>query len=218
MSLIAKENSGEGFEPIPSGMNHAVCYGVVDLGTQPGNEALKFAPAHKIVVLYEVPDERIELERDGRKVNLPRTISSMFTLSLSKKSKLRPALESWRGRPFTETELEGFDLKNLVGVNALLNIIHERKNDKTYANISTISPLMKGHPKKTPELPVVFFSLSECGPRIVVPNDLPEWIKAKIMLSAEYVAEQNKSSGHTEPTDAEISNVSKTTESEDVPF
>ena len=151
-------------------------------------------------------------------MNLPRTVSSMFTLSLGKKAKLRPMLESWRGRPFTEAELEGFDLKNVLGANALLNIIHTKKGDKTYANISTVSPLMKGTPKKTPELPQIFFSLAECGDRIVVPNSLPEWIKAKLMLSEEYVAQQVKSSGHVEPSDEALANLSSEVDDSNIPF
>jgi len=217
MSLIAKENSGEGFEPIPTGVHHGLCYGIVDIGTQPGNEVLKYAPSHKVVFLYEIPEERIEIEQEGRKVNLPRTVSSMYTLSLGKKAKLRPMLESWRGRPFTEAELEGFDLKNVLGANGLLNIIHTKKADKTYANISSVSPLMKGTPKRTTELPQIFFSLAECGDRIVVPNTLPDWIKAKIMQSAEYVAEQTRQ-GHPEPTDDQLSNVNSDIDPSEVPF
>lgn len=198
-------------------MHHAVCYGVVDIGTQPGNEALKYSPAHKIVILFEVAEERIELERDGKKVSLPRTLSATYTLSLGKKSRLRPVLESWRGRPFTEEELDGFDLKNLLTVNALLNIIHVKKGEKTYGNISAISPLMKGTVKKAPETEPVFFSLADCGGQIVLPESVPDWIKAKIMQSAEYVAEQTKK-GHPEPTEDEAANVTQGAADENCPF
>jgi len=218
MSLIAKANSGTDFEPIPAGMHHGICYGIIDLGTQPGNPALQYKAARKVAFLFELPEERIELEREGRKVNLPRGLSSTYTLSLGKKSRLRPVLESWRGRAFTEAELEGFDLKNVLGANALLNLIHTVKGDKTYANISTISPLMKGTPKKTSENPPVFFSLDDCGSKIVLPDSVPDWIKAKIMQSEEYIAEQVRK-GHPEPTDAEQANLAVVKdEEEDVPF
>src|SRR6185295_5305395 len=212
MSLIVKENKESTREPVPAGMAHGICYGVIDLGTQPGNPALMIKAARKVIIMFELPDERFDFEKDGKKLNLPRAISSRFTMSLHKKSKLRPALESWRGRPFTPAELEGFDLKNLLGVNGLLNIIHEHRNSKTYANISSISPLMKGHPKKAPENPTVFYSLPEDPKeRIVVPNEFPDWIKKLIMGCEEYVAQQ-------EPTDAELANVSKEELDEDVPF
>src|SRR6185295_14482521 len=108
MSLIVKENKESTREPVPAGMAHGICYGVIDLGTQPGNPALMIKAARKVIIMFELPDER-------------------------------------------------FDFENLLGVNGLLNIIHEHRNSKTYANISSISPLMKGHPKKAPENPTVFY-------------------------------------------------------------
>lgn len=203
MSLIAKDKGGADYEPLAAGMHHAVCYGIVDLGTQPANG--NFPARRKVCFLWEVPSERIEFERDGVKKNLPRGLSAMFTLSLSAKSKLRPMLESWRGRPFTSEELVGFDLKNVLGANCFLNVVHERKADKTYANVASVNPLAKGMKKKPPENPSLFFSIEECKDQIVVPPAVPDWLKGKIMQSEECVAEQRKG-GAPEPTEEEMAN------------
>lgn len=218
MGLLAKDKGGSDYEPLNTGMHHAVCYGVIDLGTQPGGQ---FEPKRKVAFLWEVPSERITLEKDGVKKDLPRGISAIFTLSLSPKSRLRPVLESWRGRPFTEEELAGFDLKNVLGANCFLNVVHAQgtgKNvGKTFANVASVNPLAKGMTKLKSENPLLFFSLDECGSPITVPAAVPDWLKGKIMQSEEAVAEQRRS-GHPEPTEEQMANVSSNGPDEDIPF
>lgn len=216
MSLIAKQNGGADFEPLSAGMHRAVCYGIVDLGTQPSNNP-NFKPTRKVAFLWEVPEERIEFEKDGKKVNLPRGISGMWTLSIGAKSKLRPMLESWRGRPFTQEELAGFDLKNVLGANAFLNVVHTAKADKTYANVASVNPLPKGMTKTKPENPMLFFSIDETeGGPIALPANIPDWLKAKIMQSDEYIKSQQEPMG--EPSQEEPVGVGADQGEEDVPF
>jgi hypothetical protein len=219
MSLIVKDKGGTDFEPLAAGMHHAVCYGIVDIGTQPafGN----FPPKHQVAFLWEVPSERIQFEKDGKKFDLPRGISQSFTLTLASKGKLRPMLESWRGRAFTAEELDGFDLKNVLGANCLLNVIHAngkgQNASKVYANVASVSPLAKGMVKLKSENEMVFFSLAECGDTITVPATIPDWLKAKIMQSEECVAEQRRS-GAPDPTEEQMANVSSNGPDEDIPF
>lgn len=217
MALIAKDKGGSDYEPLNTGMHHAVCYGIVDLGTQSGG---KFEPKRKVAFLWEVPSERIKFEKDGEKKDLPRGISALFTLSLSSKSKLRPMLESWRGRPFTEEELSGFDLKSVLGANCFINVVHQAGTGpnagKTYANVASVNPLAKGMPKLKSENPQVWFSIDECGDKITCPANVPDWLKGKIMQSEEALKEQRKH-GHPEPTEEEMANVGGPID-EDVPF
>ena len=45
-------------DPVPAGVHHAVCYAVIDLGTQdPGNPT--FRPSRKVMILWELPYETI---------------------------------------------------------------------------------------------------------------------------------------------------------------
>ena len=187
MPIIAKDKGGANFAPINAGMHHAVCYGVVDIGTQPQHNP-QFKAKRKIIILWEIPGERIEIEKDGVKKNLPRAISKEFTLSLSDMGNLRPMLESWRGRAFTKEELAGFDVANVIGANCLLNVIHETKGDKTYGNIASVAPLMNSMKKIKQELPNLTFSLDEFprGTEVIWPENLPEWIQTKIKQSEEY--------------------------------
>jgi hypothetical protein len=112
MPIIASDKGGSDFEPIPAGSHQAVCYGVVDLGTQMSNNP-QFADARKVCILWELPQERGKFkdkEDQSKMVDRPRAISAVYTLSLGTKANLRKVLESWRAKQFTEDELKGFDI------------------------------------------------------------------------------------------------------------
>jgi len=201
MGLTAKKTGdGKDFDPIPEGFYHAICYSIHDLGTQ-FNE--KFGKnSHKVLITWELPTERIEIEKDGETKDLPRAISKRYTLSLHEKAILRKDLESWRGRSFTEKELDGFDLKNVLGANCAIQIIHNKKDDKVYANISTIVPKIKEWEKKEAENPLKFFSFEENSS---IPAGTPDWVADIIKLSNEWNAlipeEKYESSSDIPPYD-----------------
>lgn len=177
---------------MPAGLHHAACYSVIDIGTQPQTNPA-FNAARKVVLIFEIPDQRIDIEKDGKTHNLPRAISNTFTLSLHDKSLLKPALESWRGRAFTAEELEGFDVTNVAGANCFINVVHKIKDDRTFANIATINPMPSGSTIKKPENPIVVWSFEDqlLGQPVTVPANVPEWIQKKIMDSEEYKASHN---------------------------
>jgi hypothetical protein len=62
---------------------------------------------------------------------------------LHEKASLRRDLESWRGRAFTDKELEGFDLENLLLKGCLINVIHEQRGGATFANVAGVMRLPK---------------------------------------------------------------------------
>lgn len=182
MALTAKKTEGGDYTPVSQGLHQGVCFMLMDLGTQ-FNE--KFGKsAHKILIGWEIPDERIEIEKDGQKKNLPRAISKQYTLSLHEKAQLRKDLESWRGKAFSEPELDGFDLTKLLGQNCMVQVIHKTKDNKTYANVSNIVSMPKGMPKKNPENPLRYFSFEEH--QDAIPEGTPEWISDIIKHSEEW--------------------------------
>lgn len=187
MPIQLKDKGGEDFSPVPAGAHQAICYGVVDLGTQQ-NKNSQYGPKRKLLLLFELPFERGDFG-EGRE-NLPRAISATFTASLSSRAILRSTLESWRGRPFSEKELEGFDPKVLIGVNCQLNVVHEKRNDKTYANIKSIMPLAKGQTKMPMENPALYFSLDDQTDLAALkfPENMPDWIKQRIAFCDEVLA------------------------------
>jgi hypothetical protein len=218
MGLLAKDKGGSNIPPCPTGMHHGICYGVVDVGTQPAFG--KFPARRKVVVLFEFPELRIDLpdkNNNSQMVNLPRALSIKETLTLSSKGNLRKILEGWRGRPFTEKELEGFDMKNLISANALCNVIHETKEQKTYANIATINPLAKGMKKAKNETPDLFFSFDDLPKTgaIKFPPQMPEWVQGLIRQSEEWQARTGQ--GHQQQPHEEEERQTENLD-EDVPF
>lgn len=149
MPIIAKnEGSGVEYTPCPAGVHQAVCYNVTDVGWQEtpfknddGTDKIQ----HKVVVLWEL-DPRME---DGRRFALSR----QYTLSLNDRANLRKDLESWLGRQLAEDEIEtGYDVEGLVGINCLLNVVHEKgKDDKVRAKIKAIMPAPANSPSMNPE-------------------------------------------------------------------
>jgi hypothetical protein len=212
----ATSKGGGDFSPLSAGVHHAVCYQVIDIGTQPpmGN----FVAHRKVMIAWEIPAERLEYSKDGKQVNLPRVISKDYTLSTDKKANLRKDLESWRGRPFTEDEIAEFETAKLIGANCQICVVHKPSRDgsKIYANVSAIMPISKTTPKVAPENPTLVFDLPESGP-INFPEGMYEWVQNKIKNSEEYIERSNGVASRHDPSDEEIQN--KTTDlDEDVPF
>lgn len=136
MPIIAKAGGGK-FTPAPEGPQQAVCVDVVDLGLvkQAWQGVEKELPMVR-VVWHSAEHDPI--------TNAPYQIQQRYTLSLHEKANLRKALEAWRGRAFTESELEGFDLESLIGVNVFLSITHNVSKGNTYANVTSLMRLPKG--------------------------------------------------------------------------
>jgi len=149
MSVIAKK-TGKDFEPIlaPAGTHHAVCHAVWDIGVQEQQWNGQIKKLHKCIISWELK-ETIENEGDFKGKRY--VVSNRYTLSLHEKSNLRKHLESWRGKAFTDEELDGFDIEKLVGKNCLLTLTHKENGDRTYVNITGVSALMKDMEKIEPE-------------------------------------------------------------------
>jgi len=182
MALTAKDKGGVDFDPTPEGMHQAIAIGIYDLGTQFSEKFGK--SAHKCLLMWELPDVRIDIEKDGETVNLPRAISKQYTVSLHEKSALRKDLQTWRGKSFTVDELKGFNVLNVLGANGTLQVIHNKKDDKTYANVAAIMPLVSGE-KKKPENPLRSFSFETDE---FPPEGTPEWVLDIIKQSDEWKA------------------------------
>jgi hypothetical protein len=137
MAFIVSQ--GQTFAPAPVGPHSAVCIDVVDLGMVAGEWKGKPKTSHKCRLVWLID----ELRDDGK----PFLVSKQYTASLGERANLRKDLESWRGRPFTKDEADGFDVERLLSVNCLVNIQHVDRNGQTYANVTGVMPLPKTMPK-----------------------------------------------------------------------
>lgn len=177
MGLTAKKPEGSDFPILSEGVKIAVCFGLFDIGTQFSEKWKK--DTRQVIIVWEIPEERITINDE----DLPRAVSNKYTNSLHEKAQLRKHLEAWRGRAFTAMELEGFDMKNILGKACQLQIIHNKKDDKVYANISAIMALPRGMTPPEAENPLKFFSFEDSSD---IPENTPKWIADLIKQSKEY--------------------------------
>jgi hypothetical protein len=173
---MAKE-TGSPRELLPPGNVQGVCYGVIELGHREGRFGIK----HEAVVLFEIPSLRYE---DEDKIDRPKGINKFYNITLHQDSNMGKDLTSWRGKAFTEQEKEGFDITKLIGANCLLNIAHKQKADGSMKDeIASITPLMQGMGKLTPENTLVNYSISDNGFDF---TGVPEWSHKMIKESEEF--------------------------------
>lgn len=177
---------------IEPGTYMARCYSMIHIGTTSFEYMGETKKSNKVRITFELPTET-KVFKEGEEPK-PLVISQEYTLSLHEKSKFRPILESWRGKKFTEEEMDNFDVTKLVGVPAMISVIH---NDKGYAEIATISKLPKGMecPPQFNENQVLAYD--EWNEELF--QKLPDFLKKKIQSSEEY---QKMKGGYIQPVDA----------------
>lgn len=203
MALTLPSQQAE-FELPPLGSHIATCYRVIDLGTQLVDYKGTQKKQHKIMLGWELPDEKMS---DGRLF----TISQRYTLSSHDKSTLRKHLESWRGQPFSDDDFGKFDIGVLVGKGCMLGIVHAASNGNTYANISAIMKLPKGQAATDLVNDKMYFDLSNFDQATF--DRLSDGIKAIIAKSPEYQALKG---GHT--VEQQTGNYDQEMPNDDIPF
>lgn len=139
MAIMAKANDKQ-FTPAPEGLWPAVCVDVIDLGFVETKFGIK--QQVKFVWQLELRDE------EGRRFQ----IRQRYSLSLHSKSRLRPMLEAWRGRRFTDDELRGFDLEKCIGTCCQIQVVHDLGDEgRVYANAQAVVPYPKNMPRLAAE-------------------------------------------------------------------
>ena len=191
MSLTATDKGGSGkIEILPEDTYSAVCYEVIDLGLQ-YNQTFGNV-SRKVLIGWELPDVTVEI--DG--LQQPRVFSKQYTMSLNEKATLRKDLVSWRGKQFTDEELEGFDLGKLIGVPCLLQIVHTEKNGRKYANLASVTKIPKAIPRPRGALEPILFDLDESPMEKM--DMMPGWISDKIKESETYKNRMEREMSATE--------------------
>lgn len=215
MALIVSDTGGSDFKRVPPGVHIGRCYRIIDLGTQEEEYQGEVKLMQKLAVYWELHGE----DEQGQPLLMdngePMVIWQEYTKSLGQKAKLRAVLESWRGKPFTDAELKGFDVSKLLGAYCMVNVTHKVSGSgKTYAQVSSVTPMPAAlkNSKPAPVLENQIFDIDNPDERLFV--TLHEKLQEKINNSMERKggnrAQSAPSRGHAE---ADIP-----PEPEDVPF
>lgn len=198
--MINATNTAPKREVISAGNYAARCYQMIHIGTVKeiilGEEKI----LNKVRIGWELPTELKVFNED--KGEQPLVLSEEFTLSMHEKSKLRKFLASWRGKDFSEDEAKCFDVTKLVGAACMLNIIHKpSKKDPSiiYAVIGSVSPVPKGltvPPQINPTFILDYDNFS-----VEAFNQLPDFIRNKMLNSIEYASMNQPEHQQTQPAE-----------------
>lgn len=178
MSIIAK-NTGETVERLADGVYTAICVGLVDVGEQYSEMYNKSSRQFRII--WQICGETYK-NSEGQDVS--RSYSKQYTLSLGERSKLRKDLEAWRGKPFSEDELNGFDMINVLNKPCQLQLMNKEKNGKPFTDIVAIMALPKGMNIETLESTYIFDFEDEAT--YINYSVLPDFLKKFIKSATNY--------------------------------
>lgn len=180
MSLKVKNRNKPALPPIDGGTYPAVCVGVVDLGEQNNEKFKKYED--KVLLIWELPSVLIEVDGEQK----PRWLSKDFSATLNEKSNLTKFLVPWRGKNFTDEELngEGFNLKQMLGEGCLLQVIVEEKDGNQYNRITGCMGFPMGMPAPVTQSELLWFDMDEWDDDALA--KFPEWVQAKIKKSTQF--------------------------------
>jgi hypothetical protein len=183
MSLIVSKNDNDTPRTlVPEGPHVARCTAVIDLGTQTQEWKGETKQNKKVLISWEFPEITAVFNKEDGEQPLGRSLH--YNASLHEKSTLRKHLAAWRGRQFTDKELGGFDLKNVLGVPCLATVMHKKKLDGSVTDrIDNISALPKGLPCPEAVNEAYCYSIENHPANW---DRLPEWVKKQIEESPEY--------------------------------
>ena len=178
MSMIARNSGGIEIPKLEGGVYTAVSSAMIDIGLQTNDRFDK--TQRKFMMMWTILNEQIEINGEMQ----DRVISKEYTFSLHEKSTLRKDLQAWRGKAFTDEELSGFDLLNVLNKPCQLQIILEEKNGNKYNNIAGIMSLPKGTSVQGIE-DAYYFDIETESTWIHYKN-IPNWIREKIKKANNY--------------------------------
>jgi hypothetical protein len=177
----------------PEGQHIARVYSIVYLGTIKG----QFGDTFKMRISWELPTE-LHSFKEGEPQK-PFVISKETSLSMGKKSNLLPIVEGIIGTHLDETEAYNFDFDELVGMTCQIHIVYEEKGDATYANVKSVSPLLKGVVCPPAFNKPVLLSYEKWNQETF--ESLPEFLRKKIIETPEYKKLKGEKTEEIDPND-----------------
>lgn len=165
------------YERIESGVYPARCIQVVELGTHDNTYQGETKKRKELMIVWEISGE---LMQDGR----PFVVSWRGTNTLNEKGQLYNMLVSWRGAPFTEKQLQKFELKNILDACCMINVSKEiSKAGKPFNKVITVMSLPKGMKCDERQNPLVDFGINDINSEEF--DKLWPWVQRIVMESDE---------------------------------
>lgn len=187
--------SGKGGAPRalpPTGLQKARCIWVIDYGTQEQIYKGIKKLVHKVSLTFEL-SELLHVF-DEQKGEQPFVLSQRLTASVHEKAMARAFIEGWFGRKLTPAEVERFDFATLLNKAGMVNIViapDKKDPNIKYANISSISPMIKGSTMVKAINPFIDYCIGAANQWTEFEKIHPK-LQEKIMLSPEWQSEAAK--------------------------
>lgn len=193
--MIVSESQGKLREPIPADVYDAVCVTLVGIGTQ----KTQFGSKQQLYLGWEIPDVIREFENEDGSVDKKRAIIHSRKLAVglggaNKPTLLSKFLTGWRGKPFTEEEKRGFDVKNVVRKSCRLNITNDQAADGSGKIYDGVDSVLTAKNQIEPEAEIIYFDINEHDSLLSADNEMSgwppsmKWIADKVRESEEYQA------------------------------
>ena len=178
---IKQENKSFGpRENPPKGTQCARLIHIIDLGTQHTEFQGQAKDKRQVRLTWELVDSEMS---DKRKFVVGKTYNASLY-----KSSLLDTIESMTGKPIEFHEDGSYNMGQLLDAPCMVTIDHVVKGDKTYANITSISPMPTIKGKLVEADPstnhILNFGLDNFDQDIY--DMIPAWIQAIIEKSPEY--------------------------------
>lgn len=190
MSLNVSASEGGNFPIVPEGVYTARCFKIIDLGTQWIEWAGEKKQQRKVLITWELLDDKEKME-DGR----PWAATKKYTATLDERGRLRPDLEAWRGKKFTDSEIVNFDLQDVLGKYCTIQIVHSE--DGKYANVNSIMAFKGTKPESVN--PDVAFDID--APDMTIYEAFSDKMKEQINASSEWQHRELKAKGKSKPAE-----------------
>lgn len=182
--MITAKQSERQFEIPPAGNHLAICYQMIEIGTEKGQYMGQPKENYNCRIVWELPNERKIF--DPEKGEQPHIIGRDYTLSMGEKANLRHHVDSWRGKALTDEEAQKFDITVLLGKPCMLNVIHgTTKVGKQFAKVASIAPVPKGMAIPPQTNPSFVFSYDDEWDDKKFAG-LPEWLRKRIEATPQF--------------------------------
>ena len=169
MTPVQANRDEEDYEKPPEGQQAAICCWVVDQGNHLNERSGSWQ--RKCRLTFELP-------RCLMKDNRPFVISAMYTMSFYGSSYAKVHFTTWFGKTITdETQMDWF---KLAGRHATVQVKYS--DDGKWANVIGITPPAEADKELTLHNNVITWTFGGGG----LPEELPDFIKAKAMQSREW--------------------------------
>lgn len=191
MSTIA-EKTKIAYTPAPTGTHLGRCYQFIHIGTVQEEFEGKPKMSNKIRLSFELPT-KTRTFKEGEPAR-PISVHREFTLSMGPKANLRKFVEGMIGTTLKDEEAYGFDTESLVGMPCLLTIKHKTsRTGNVRDEIASVSPLMEGQTCPEQVNPSKILSFNSWDESFF--QNLPDFLKNKIMSSEQYQMKNKKLTG-----------------------